>query len=230
MVRQGLLFSIPLLIATLAFSVAGWLMVPEGQEIPVHWNTDGEVNRTTGPTEAFVLMPGIALGLTLIFAVAPFIDPRGRNLQRSKPLWLAGWIGSLTIIAIAQGIITLAAIGVIEVGSSILPQLIGSAVAVFIVILGNLLSKARPNWFAGIRTPWTLSSDHSWDVTHRWAARLFIAAGIVSFPALWLSEGQTGWIILTVAVSIAALVPLGLSYVVWRGDPERETYSADQTE
>ena len=166
--------------------------------------------------------------LTLTFSVAPYIDPRGRNLQRSKPLWLATWVGSLVILIIAQGVITLSAIGLINAGGATMPKLIGSAVAVFIAIIGNLLGKARPNWFAGIRTPWTLSSDKSWDVTHRWAARLFMAAGFVSLIGLWVTDEQIGWIVMLVAISIAALVPIGMSYFIWRNDPDKETYSADK--
>ncbi len=227
MVRKGLLFSIPLFVAIALLGLAGWLMTPEGQAIAVHWNMAGEVDRTAGPIEAFLAIPGTALVLIAIFAIAPAIDPRGRNLQRSKPLWLAGWLGSLFILAIAQGVITLSAVGLVEMSGSTMPRLIGSVVAVFIMVIGNALGKARPNWFAGIRTPWSLSSDRSWDVTHRWGARLFMAAGLISLPALWITEGQTAWIVMAAAVASAALVSTVLSYLVWRKDPERETYSAD---
>jgi len=210
-----------------ALAITGWFMVPQGEPIPVHWGPSGEVNRTGGHFEAFLAIPVIALVLTLIFSVAPYIDPRGRNLQRSKPLWLATWVGSLVILIIAQGVISLSAIGLLDAGGATMPKLIGSAVAVFIAIIGNLLGKARPNWFAGIRTPWTLSSDRSWDVTNRWAARLFMAAGFVSLIGLWVTDEQIGWIVMLVAISIAALVPIGMSYFIWRNDPDKETYSAD---
>lgn len=228
MIRKGLIGSIPLLVLIAAFAVAGWVMVPQDQAIPVHWNAAGEVDRTGGHVEAFLLIPAIAVVLTLVFSVAPYIDPRGRNLQRSRPLWLAGWFGSLLILAVAQGVITFSAIGWIDDGTATMPKIIGSAVAVFIVVIGNLLGKARPNWFAGIRTPWTLSSDRSWDVTHRWGARLFMAAGLISLPALWILDGEISWIVMVVALSLAVIVSIALSYVVWRKDPERELYSAQR--
>lgn len=229
MVRKGLLFSIPLIVVIAALAVTGWFMIPHGEPIAVHWSASGEVNRTGSHIEAFVLIPVIALVLTLVLSLVPEIDPRGGNLQRSEPLWLAAWLGSLVILAIAQGVITLSAIGVIDAGGATVPKVIGSAVAVFIAIIGNLLSKARPNWFAGIRTPWTLSSDRSWDITHRWAARLFMVAGLVSLAALWVTGEQIGWIVMLVAVSTAAVVPVAMSYFVWRNDPDKETYSADQS-
>jgi len=230
MIRKGLIGSIPLLVLIGALAAAGWLMVPADAEIAVHWSASGEVNRTAGPVEAFLAIPAIAAGLTLIFVVAPYIDPRGRNLEKSAALWLTGWLGSIIVLAIAQGVITFSALGLIEAGSATMPRIIASLVAVFIMVIGNFLSKARPNWFAGIRTPWTLSSDRSWDVTHRWAARLFIAAGLVSLAAVWLTDGDTSWIIMLAAIMFAALFPIVLSYFVWRADPERELYSAESRE
>jgi len=226
MIRKGLIGSIPLLLLIGAFGAIGWIMVPAGEEIPVHWGASGEVNRTAGHLEAFLATPAIGVVLTLIFVVAPYIDPRGRNLQRSAALWLTAWLGSLFVLVIAQAFITFSAIGLIEANNSTMPRVIGSLVALFIAVLGNFLSKARPNWFAGIRTPWTLSSDRSWDVTHRWAARLFMAAGLVSIIALWATGMNTGWIIMMAAIGIAAVVPIGVSYWVWRNDPDRETFSA----
>ena len=102
--------------------------------------------------------------------------------------------------------------------------------ALFIAVIGNVLGKARPNWFGGIRTPWTLSSDRSWDVTHRWAGRLFMLAGLASVPILWLTPVDTGWILMAVAIGVAALAPVVLSYFVWRNDAQRETFSASDTE
>ncbi|HSH26602.1 MAG TPA: hypothetical protein VK972_02355, partial [Wenzhouxiangella sp.] len=63
MVRKGLLFSIPLFVVIAALGLAGWMMTPEGQAIAVHWSAAGEVNRTAGPVEAFLAIPGIALVL-----------------------------------------------------------------------------------------------------------------------------------------------------------------------
>jgi uncharacterized membrane protein len=228
MIRKGLIGSIPLIGVIGILSLIGWIMVPEGQAVPVHWNAAGEVNRTGSRIEAFLAIPAIAVFLTLVFAIAPSIDPRGRNLHRSKALWLTAWLGSLGILVVAQGFITLSAIGLVNTEGPTMPRLIGTAVALFIMVIGNVLSKARPNWFAGIRTPWTLSSDRSWDVTHRWGARLFMGAGLVSVAALWLTGERTGWIIMFAAITTAALVPIGLSYFLWRADPKRELYSASR--
>jgi len=47
------------------------------------------------------------------------------------------------------------------------------------IYLGFLLEHAEPNWFVGIRTPWTLSSESVWKKTHRLGGKLFKIAGII---------------------------------------------------
>ena len=35
------------------------------------------------------------------------------------------------------------------------------------MFIGNLMYSIKPNYFAGIRLPWTLSSDDNWRATHK---------------------------------------------------------------
>jgi len=88
-------------------------------------------------------------------------------------------------------------------------------VGALFIVAGNLLAKVRPNWFIGIRTPWTLSSKTAWDKTHRLAAWLFVIAGLliiadIAVPLPWR-------VIPMVALpACAALIATIYSYLVWR--------------
>ena len=55
-----------------------------------------------------------------------------------------------------------------------------AAVGLVLMVVGNYLGKVRSNFFFGIRTPWTLSSELSWNRTHRLAGRLLVALGLVT--------------------------------------------------
>jgi uncharacterized membrane protein len=94
------------------------------------------------------------------------------------------------------------------------------------VVIGNFLGKTRSNWFFGIRTPWTLSSDRSWTLTHRLGGWLFIGTGLAVIVAtallgpdisLWIMLG----LLLTGVVGLFAY-----SYVAWRDDPARRENGA----
>ena len=82
------------------------------------------------------------------------------------------------------------------------------------------MGKIRPNWFVGVRTPWTLSSRRSWNKTHRLAGWLFVVMGIAIGACSFV---QTPWM-LAVALSLSFVSMTWLviySYLIWRGDPER---------
>jgi uncharacterized membrane protein len=88
------------------------------------------------------------------------------------------------------------------------------------LVLGNFMGKIRPNWFVGIRTPWTLSSKLSWNKTHRAGGWTFIVVGLVAIAAAFLAGGWGIGIFLgTTMVGVIGLAVY--SYLVWRNDPER---------
>ena len=225
MVRQGLAISALVVAGMAALSVWGWFQTPADAAIPVHWSATGEVNRYGTRLEAFGLMPALAAGLSLLLAFAPKIDPRGRNLAKSGPLLITVWMGTLAILAVSHIALVLSATGTLDAEGPVMPRMILIAVALFMAVLGNLLGKARPNWFVGVRTPWTLSSDHAWDVTHRWAGRGFVATGLIGGAAILIAPINIGLTVFFILLAITAIGSIVLSYLAWRTDPERETYS-----
>jgi uncharacterized membrane protein len=88
-------------------------------------------------------------------------------------------------------------------------------------VIGNFLGKTRSNWFMGIRTPWTMSSELSWTKTHRLGGRLFLAAGLLSIVLGLVTNAQVVFFALLPSIAVAAVVPIVYSYFVWRDDPER---------
>jgi uncharacterized membrane protein len=55
------------------------------------------------------------------------------------------------------------------------------ATGILFYYMGILIENAKPNWFIGIRTPWTLSSENVWTKTHQLGGKLYKAAGVISF-------------------------------------------------
>jgi len=229
MIRIGLLISLICFIAAASFSAIGWFGTPEGASVPVHFNASGEADRYGSKAEAFLFMPLILAGLTFLLSLAPSIDPRGKNIRRSRSLYLAVWmIGALSLVG-AQGMITYLALG-----GEIPPDMMARGTSVFIAVVllavGFFIAKARPNFFAGVRTPWTLTSDLSWDKTHRWASRIFLLIGLVGlgaafiFPPEFVTYGLIG------ALLSAALGLVVYSFIVWKNDPARETLNPDDAD
>jgi uncharacterized membrane protein len=97
----------------------------------------------------------------------------------------------------------------------------GIGIGLLFVVMGNFLGKTRSSWLFGIRTPWTLSSERSWQRTHRLGGYLFMALGLAMvLSALLLPPQAFVWLILGGLLGTVAVL-VGYSYLVWRDDPDR---------
>jgi uncharacterized membrane protein len=73
----------------------------------------------------------------------------------------------------------------------------------------------------GIRTPWTLSSERSWELTHRVGGYLFIALGAVAVASVLLLPASVFFWVLMIGLAGAVAFLVVYSYLVWRDDPDR---------
>ena len=191
--------------------------IAQGEKIAVHWNLEGTADRFMEAREAFYMMPALGIALTLLFLVLPALDPRRDNLAASGKFWNAAGIVSVMLLAYVHAIMLLNATGTrIDVIGALVP-----ALSVMFAVLGNYLGKTRSNWFGGVRTPWTLSSEYAWEKTHRLAGRLFVLSSLASL-ATWAVLGAIpGLVVLIAGVSGASIVSIVASWFYWKNDPER---------
>jgi uncharacterized membrane protein len=186
--------------------------------IPVHWNWEGKVDRYGGKFEGLLLLPLVTLGLYGLLLVLPLFDPGKANYRT-----FAGTYNAIRL-TITLFLSTIYAVGVLaSLGYHInMTTVVGLAMGLLFLVLGNVMGKIRPNWFVGVRTPWTLSSKLSWTKTHRLAGWLFIVMGFVAVAwALLQTQWMLGVMIGTYAVFGVSLVVY--SYLVYRKDTFRTT-------
>lgn len=200
-------------------AAVSWPSAPE--QIPVHWHISGRVDRYGGKFEGLLLLPLLALGLYLLLLFLPRIDPRRANYARFRNAYLTVRVAIFLFIALIYGFMLLWIGGTRLNPSVVVPAMIG----VLFVVLGIPMGKIRPNWFVGIRTPWTLTSELSWRKTHRLGRWVFILVGVVFLipslaSALGVSSTTIPWVGL-VFLFAAVLSLVVYSYFVWRVDPER---------
>lgn len=215
---RPLLITNAILIAAMGGVAAwAWQQIPADAQLPVHWNIHGQADRYGSKEEALLFAPAIAVLVTAILAVVPFLDPRRANIQASAKFWNAIAIAVVALLAYIQALIVLIALGrPIDMTSYLVPGM-----AILFIVIGNYLSKTRSNFFGGVRTPWTLSSDYSWHKTHRLAGLLFVAAGLTGLAVSFLIGGQTAFFVFISCVLGAAIIPVVASYFYWRADPTR---------
>lgn len=219
--RAAFVFSLLMTAATTAAAVWAWRQLPADAQVPMHWNAAGEIDGRGGRGSLF-LFPMIILVETLLFAGLPYIEPRRLNLLRSSRAYSAVWIVGVSFMSLIQGGIMLTALGRPVAMDKL--AIVGAGI-VFIVV-GNFLGKVRSNFFFGVRTPWTLSSELSWNKTHRLAGRLFVVFGVAVMvvPLLGLSGTALTFGFLGSLVAVA-IIPIVYSYFVWRSD-QNKTHAA----
>jgi uncharacterized membrane protein len=211
-----------IVMAMLVTSAWAWPQIPADARIPLDWGPSGEVTGYGPKWLGLLGLPAGALGLVALLLLVPRIEPRRANLARSAPAYLAIGTAGLGLIGAIHFAIVLVALGN-EVDISAV-ALIGSGV--LCAVVGNFLGKTRSNWFFGIRTPWTLTSELSWTRTHRLGGWVFLAAGVlVVLTTLLLGSAVALWVMFgTLGIGLVAV--FAYSYLVWRDDPARERTGA----
>ena len=207
--------------AMFAAAAAVWSVAPS--EIPVHWNVSGEVDRYGGKFEGLLLLPLIALGLYLLLRYLPRIDPLRANYARFSGVYTAIRVALLLLMAAIYGVV----IAWVLQNPIDMSRLMPAAIGALFVFLGSVLAKVKPNWFVGIRTPWTLSSTRSWERTHRLGGWLFLALGGLFLLTGILGLGSFGLAAFGVMVGVFVILVV-YSYFAWRGDPEKQTPGASR--
>jgi uncharacterized membrane protein len=197
-----------------ALAAVAWSGAPE--RIPVHWGLGGNVDRYGGRFEGLLAIPLLALGIYVLMWFLPRLDPGRANYESFASVYGTLRLLLVVVLAAVYGFVHLWLRGVharIEVW---VPLIVG---ALFMVI-GNLLGKVRPNWFVGIRTPWTLSSRLSWNGTHRAGRWVFMLMGLMLMSCAVLRSAAAEWAM--GAVTLTGVLGLAVySYVLWRRDPEK---------
>lgn len=170
--------------------------------VPMHFGANGAVDRYGGRAELLILAASFTLVVALFRLFFVAID-KGTEGRSSKLLRAAGIVVAGTFAVIGVAVLMMvyhAAKGGAE------PDIF-RVVAVLLglgdLVLANYLPKCRPNGWSGIRTSWTLGSDHVWYQTHRFGGKLVAAGGVVSIAAALLLHGLAS--LLAVAAVEAAM-------------------------
>jgi uncharacterized membrane protein len=176
------------LIAAIFVGVSAALSVLTAPELPTrmatHWNAAGQPDGTMSKPAALVLIPAMTAGLLIVFALIPRVDPLRANIASFRPVY--DWF-----VVVFTAFMTVIHGGIIAFNLGYefdFTLLVLAAVAGLFYYVGVLLTHAKRNWFVGIRTPWTLSSDEVWDRTHRLGGRLFKLTALVALVGLLYGE------------------------------------------
>lgn len=177
-------------------SIYFYQQVPE--QMATHWNSQGEVDGYMSKLWGLFFMPLVITGLVIMFLVIPKIDPKKENIAKFRKYY-DGFIVILVLFLVAVHLQTVLWNTGIRINpNSVLPLGIG----LLFYYMGILTENAERNWFIGIRTPWTLSSERVWKRTNRLGGKLFRIAGIAAAFGAFFPEFAI-YFILVPAIAVA---------------------------
>ncbi len=227
MIKTGLVWTGVALLMMLAIGAWAAWQLPATGEIPVHWDISGEADRYGTRAEALFLIfmfPAVIAAASIVFAIAPMIDPFKTGLRRSSRAYLATWLSVVALMTAVTGgmavIFVRGAGGETDLGFDFARFVIAGA-SLMVVVLGNYLPKTRQSFFLGVRTPWTLTSATTWEKTHRLAGKLFILSGLVGLISAFALNGIWAILPLSISIGVASVACVIYSYIAWRGASDR---------
>jgi uncharacterized membrane protein len=195
---------IGIFILTFAGTLLAYPHMPD--PVPSHWNAAGELDGTMPKFWGLVVIPSLMTGFTALFAVLPRIDPLRKNYQKFRDYYEGFILVFAAFLFFIQLQIILWGRGIYVSPNLTMPVMTG----VLFIYIGFLMEHAEPNWFVGIRTPWTMSSVTVWKKTHQRGSTLFKLAGMVSF--IGILTGIYAWLFIIVPVIAVAIYTVVYSY------------------
>ena len=192
--------------------LGSWIIYPMlPNPVASHWGANGEVNGYMSSFWGAFLIPLMTLGLFLLFWAIPNIDPLKANIATFREIYNVFILVFILYMAFIHGLTLAWNLGYtnFDMGQAILV-----AAGLLFIFIGFLIGKAKRNFFIGIRTPWTLSSDTVWAKTHQLGKVVFIILGILTIFTAPL--GQNGvWVFMAILL-IGVFIPIVYSYMLWK--------------
>lgn len=169
-----------LLAATVALSFVAYPQLPE--RVASHWNFAGQVDGWSSRSFQVWFFPLLMAGMYALFLLLPVLDPKKDRYAEFSQVYALFKSLLLSVFFVIDAASTVYNLGY-DINISVI---VGGTIGIMMIVIGNYLGKLKRNWFVGIKTPWTLSSDNVWNKTHRVGGRLFVIWGLILIAAPWL--------------------------------------------
>lgn len=213
--RFKLLGSIALVLSPFAY--LGWMYPSLPATVPTHFDLQGVPNDYSSRGTLWLiaaLLAGISIGCYFLFNNLHRIDPKRRGGQ--LPGGFRRLADGLLLFLTALNFMVLLACTGHEVSAS---KLMFPFMGLLFAFVGNIMFSIRPNYFAGIRVPWTLADNDNWRATHRLAGRLWFWGGLVLVAGSLLLRPDYGEALLFSLLAPMIIIPVAYSYWYFKHRP-----------
>jgi len=206
-----------------------WRGLPDLPSYPIHWNGQGIADGFGSKRQVFFnlhIIPTTMMFTFITFVFVPKLEPKKTNFLASSRPFAILWISLMIFFAFMHLFIIQNYIFMNKGADAFLfNPILGFAIGfnVLFIILGNILGKIRQTYMFGIRTPWTLSSEQAWDITHRIVGQLMVGLHVLGLISLLFVTPLQGLLIGVGLPLVSVIAAFVISYNVWKNDPDKRT-------
>ena len=184
-----------------------WNRLPE--KVPMHWNGAGEIDRY-GDKKELVAMLCMLVGITyFVFLIIPYVDPKQKLQNMGNKLNNLRMILTLFMSGLAVFILY----SVHQKSSN--PGFVFAIIGLLFAFLGNYFKTIKPNYFIGIKTPWTLENEEVWKKTHIIGGKLWFVGGLLMALTFLLPNEMQLYTFLGIT-AVITIVPIVYSYLEFK--------------
>lgn len=203
----------PLMAAPAVYLAIVWNKLPE--RVAMHFDLKGNPDRFGNKSEmitAIIIMSVVNVLVYILLTNIYRIDPKKYAADNKSRITKIAFATAVLLSAIMCMIIYSASNGNVSFSTS----LIFSAVGLFFAIIGNYLPNMKPNYFAGLRLPWTLENEDNWRKTHQLAGKLWFAGGLFLAVICLFLPSVPAIVIFFIVMTVITLIPCIYSYKLYR--------------
>lgn len=196
-----------LIIISLIASLYFFSLFPD--QVATHWNAQGNPDGYSGRAFAAFFFPLLNLAIYLLMLFIPHLDPKKSNYKKFTKIYHL-IKGALVIFLSLMYFV----VGLNGLGYDLpVAFFVSFGIGFLFIVIGYYLKNIKPNWFMGIRTPWTLSSDHVWKETHKYGSKAFMLSGLLIILAAFFPDYFLYFIVLLILLILSTIV---YSYVIYK--------------
>jgi len=201
------------IIAPAIYLAIVWNTLPE--TIAMHFNLKGDIDRYGSKNELATMVLILIAVNAVVYLLLPQvyrIDPKRYAVENK---------GRLFRIAFAVAVFTAAVLCLIIYSSvhgniKFSMRFILAGVGLMLAVVGNYIYNIKPNYFAGIRLPWTLNNDENWKRTHLLGGKLLFGGGLLIAVICLFAPFTFSMITLFIVLSAVTLITCIYSYRLYK--------------
>lgn len=204
------IFSLVIMLLSIIGTMLVYAKLPD--QVPSHWNIRGEIDNYSSKEFIYftALLPVILYGAMKFI---PKVDPKKESYKKHQKAY------DITIFTI---ILFLIGMHWITMSYSLgypldMMKYIKISLGILFIVMGNYMPQIRFNYFFGIRTPWTLSSENVWRKTHIVGGYLYFLIGIIFILSSIFDNSMTFYIAIASIILISLAIIL-YSYLLYRDE------------